>query len=62
MGKYDAQTAWKTKNTTRVVMNLNRNTDADIIRNLEAIENKQGFLKKLLRDHFASVTSTAEVK
>lgn len=62
MGKYDAQTAWKSKNTTRIVMNLNHNTDADLIRNLETIDNKQGFLKKLLREHFASVTSAGVEK
>ncbi|MDD6142524.1 MAG: hypothetical protein PUD16_03370 [bacterium] len=49
MGKYDAQTKWAAAHTTRVVMNLNHNTDADILDRLETVESKQGYIKKALR-------------
>lgn len=62
MSKYEAQTAWKAKNTTRVVMDLNHNTDADLIRYLESVSSKQGVIKEALRKHIASVTSTDECK
>ena len=41
--KYDA------KATMQVKMKLNKNTDADIIAKLEAVENKQGYIKALIR-------------
>lgn len=50
MGKYDNQTAWKAQNTTRVVLNLNHNTDADILRKLETVSSKQGYIKNLIRE------------
>lgn len=49
MGKYDAQTSWKAQHTTRVVLNLNHNTDADILLKLSQVGNKQGYLKDLIR-------------
>lgn len=58
MGKYDTQTAWKASNTTRVVINLNHRTDADLLHYLETVPNRQGLLKQLLRKHIASVTSS----
>ena len=50
MSKYTAQTAWKSQNITRVVLNLNHNTDADILDNLSQVESKQGYIKELIRD------------
>lgn len=44
-----AKTAWKNANTTRIVMNLNHRTDADILRKLEMVKNKQGYIKSLIR-------------
>lgn len=44
IAKYDA------KNTTKVVMKLNLKTDADILARLEAVGNKQGYIKKLIRE------------
>lgn len=39
------------KNTIGIYFKLNKTTDADIIEMLEQTENKQGFIKELLRDH-----------
>ena len=36
-------------NTVQIKMKLNQNTDADILAHLEGIENKQGYLKELIR-------------
>ena len=46
--RYDAA------NTVRVQMKLNRRTDADILARLESIENKQGYIKMLIREDIAS--------
>lgn len=43
IAKYDAQ------NTVRVVMKLNKKTDADILQKLEEVESKQGYIKELIR-------------
>ena len=42
--KYDAV------NTTQIKIKLNRKTDADIIEFLETLENKQGTIKRLIRE------------
>ena len=42
--KYDKE------NTTKVTLKLNLKTDADILEYLEQCGNKQGTIKKLLRD------------
>ena len=42
--KYDA------KNTVQVKLKLNSKTDADIIEKLESVDNKQGFIKELIRN------------
>ncbi len=44
-----AKKAWTATHTTRIVMNLNHNTDADILRRLEAVPSKQGYIKSLIR-------------
>lgn len=36
-------------NTKKFVMKLNLNTDQDIIRKLESVGNKQGYIKELIR-------------
>ena len=41
--KYDAKTA------VQVKMKLNAKTDADIIAKLESVDNKQGYIKALIR-------------
>lgn len=42
--KYDQQ------NTKVVTLKLNKTTDADILEQLERCENKQGYIKQLIRD------------
>lgn len=39
------------KNTIGIYLKLNKTTDADIIEMLEQQENKQGFIKELLRKY-----------
>ena len=46
--RYDQD--WKAKNTTRVTVRLNNNTDEDIIEFLSALNNKQGYIKELIRE------------
>lgn len=41
------------KNIVRVVVSLNKNTDADILKYLESVSNKQGYLKSLIRADIA---------
>jgi len=45
--KYDAA------NTTRVFIKLNDKTDADILQKLDSVENKQGYIKDLIRADIA---------
>lgn len=44
-----AQERYDAKSTVQVKMKLNIKTDADIIRKLESVPNKQGFIKELIR-------------
>ena len=38
------------KNTERIYLKLNKKTDADILAHLENLENKQGYIKQLIRN------------
>lgn len=49
MADSKAHQRWLAENTTRVVMNLNHNTDADIIQHLGTVPSKQGYIKSLIR-------------
>lgn len=42
------------ENTVRVAIKLNKKTDADILEQLERQENKQGYIKALIRADMAS--------
>lgn len=48
--KYAPQNKYDKNNTIQIKMKLNKNTDADIIEFLEAVENRQGYLKELIRN------------
>jgi hypothetical protein len=48
-----AKQAWIAANTTRVVMNLNHNTDKDVLKRLSEVESKQGYIKRLIREDIA---------
>jgi len=45
----EAKKKWNKANTQRVVMNLNKNTDNDIITRLNEVPSKQGYVKSLIR-------------
>ncbi|MCC8063693.1 MAG: hypothetical protein LIO70_01245 [Clostridiales bacterium] len=44
-----AKKEWTAAHTTRVVMNLNHNTDADLLKKLSEVPSKQGYIKSLIR-------------
>ena len=50
MGKYTAQERYDKENTVSVRLKLNKKTDADIISKLESVDNKQGYIKRLIRE------------
>lgn len=54
-----AKKAWTNAHTQRVVMNLNLNTDADILERLAQVESKQGYIKRLIREDMAKEKSKA---
>ena len=45
----ESKTKWDKENTVVVTMKLNKNQDADIIEKLNSVDNKQGYLKELIR-------------
>ena len=44
-----AQYKYDKSNTQQVMLKLNRNTDADILMKLDSMENRQGYIKELVR-------------
>lgn len=44
-----AQARYDAKNTIQIHLKLNTTTDADIIKKLEEVESKQGYIKELIR-------------
>ena len=48
--KYAPQMKYDKNNTVQIKMKLNKNTDADILEFLETVENRQGYLKELIRN------------
>lgn len=48
-----AKKAWRAAHTTRIVMDLNHNTDADILLKLQAVPSRQGYIKALIRADMA---------
>ena len=49
MSKYKAQDRYDKENTVQIRLKLNKKTDADIIKKLESVDNKQGYIKALIR-------------
>lgn len=47
--KYAPQARYNEKTRRRYVLNLNKNTDGDILEHLEKLPNVQGYLKELIR-------------
>lgn len=50
MGKYEAQERYDKDNTIQIRLKLNKKTDADIIEKLDSVDNKQGYIKRLIRE------------
>lgn len=57
MSDSKAHQKWVAQNTTRVVMNLNHNTDPDILEKLAEVPSKQGYIKELIRADIALKTT-----
>lgn len=55
-----AKKAWKAKNTTRIVMSLNNNTDVDILEKLSKATNKQGYIKSLIRADIRTASASTK--
>ena len=49
--KYGPQEKYQKENITRVVLKLNKKTDADILEWIEGLDNKQGSIKEIIRSH-----------
>ena len=45
-----AAAIWDSKNTTQIRMKLQNKTDRDILDLLGSLQNKQGYIKRLIRD------------
>ena len=45
-----AQSKYDAKATRLITMKLNLKTDADILAKLDSVENKQGYVKELIRN------------
>lgn len=50
--------AWMKANTTSVFLKLTNNTDKDILHKLESVPNKQGYIKRLIREDLARNNET----
>jgi len=57
MEKTNSHQKWVAANTTRVVMNLNHNTDKDVLEKLSKVPSKQGYIKGLIRADIAKENS-----
>ncbi|WP_206460250.1 hypothetical protein [Anaerovorax sp. IOR16] len=47
--KYKSQENYYMKNTVQIKLKLNANTDREILDKLNNVENKQGYIKELIR-------------
>lgn len=56
MNKTTYNNDWKKKNTVRVVLQLNNENDADIIKLLKGESNKSAFIKSCIRYVVANTT------
>lgn len=45
----ERQNRYDKENTKQVILKLNVKTDADILEKLQQVENKQGYIKELIR-------------
>ena len=49
-----ASIKYNKENTVQISLKLNRTTDADLIDSMNGIENKQGYIKELIRRDIAN--------
>lgn len=49
MSQLPSKARWDKENTVVITMKLNKNQDADIIEKLKSVDNRQGYLKELIR-------------
>ena len=49
MAKYTAQQKYDKANTQQIMLKLNKKYDADILKKLSEVDNKQGYIKNLIR-------------
>ena len=49
-----ASIKYNKENTVQISLKLNRSTDADLIDSMNRIENKQGYIKELIRRDIAN--------
>lgn len=47
--KYVARAKYDAANTRKIILKLNKKTDADILERLDEVGNKQGYIKALIR-------------
>lgn len=57
MTRYETQNRWDRENTVQFKLKLNKRTDADLIEKLNSVDNRQGYLKELIR---ADITKDAK--
>lgn len=57
--KFGPQAKYDKANTTMVPVKLNRKTDADILAKLDAVGNRQGYIKRLIRSDISKNAPTA---
>lgn len=50
---YESKIRWDAEHTKVITMKLNTKTDADILARLNAEPNKQGYIKRLIRNEIA---------
>lgn len=58
-GKMAAETRYKSRVIRQYKIDLNRNTDADVIAWLEGKDNRQGYIKALIRADMAATRRVA---
>lgn len=58
MDKYTSQEKYQKENIQRVVLKLNKKTDADILDWLNSLDNKQGAIKEAIRDRIEAAKIT----
>lgn len=51
--EYEPQARYDANNTRQIRLKLNTKTDADILRRLDSVDNKQGYIKELIRRDMA---------